>query len=113
MSKKYRAQQDIAISGWECGTEIELKMVVTFTVHPGSKATEIDPPEAASVEINKVRFFDGQDELQLPWSIEDRVTSADGFKSWLIGEAAEQETEARDDAADHKREMMAEGRSNG
>lgn len=108
MSKTYRAQQAVAISGFECGTETELTMVVTFVVHPGSKATQIDPPEEASVEIDKLRFFDGKDEITLPWSIGDRFTSADGFKAWLMGEAAEQETSAREDAADHRREMMRE-----
>lgn len=106
MAHKYRAEQDITISGWDCGTEIELKMVVTFTVHPGREATQIDPPEAASVEIDKVRFFDGKDELQLPWSIKDRFTSADGFKDWLMGEAIEQHEAAIDDAADARREEM-------
>jgi hypothetical protein len=107
---EYRAEQVVAISGWECGTEIELLMVVTFKVHPGSKATEIDPPEEPSVEINKVRFFDGKDEFQLPWSIGDRFTSADGFQSWLMCEAAEQYQAGLEDAADARREMMREER---
>jgi hypothetical protein len=104
MSQKYRAQQDIAISGWECGTEIELKMVVTFVVHPGCKPTLIDPGEQPSVEVDKVRFFDGVDELSLPWSIADRFTNADGFKSWLLSEASEQHQSGLDDAAEAKRE---------
>ncbi|MQY48230.1 hypothetical protein GAO09_19535 [Rhizobiales bacterium RZME27] len=108
MSKKYRAEQTVAISGWECGTEIEINMVITFTVHPGSKATEIDPAEEPAVEVDKVRFFDGTDEIQLPWSIEDRMTSRSEFKNWLMGEAADQHEMAFADAADHKREMMRE-----
>lgn len=110
MAHKYHAQQIIAIGASECGTEIELTMAVAFTFHPGRKATQIDPPEEPSVEIDKVRFFDGKDELQLPWSIEDRFTSADAFKDWLIGEAAEQRQSAAEDAADAKREMMREDR---
>jgi hypothetical protein len=110
MSHEYRAEQVVCISGWECGTEIELKMVVSFTVHPGSKATEIDPPEETTAEVDSVRFFDGKDELIFPWSISDRFTSADGFKSWLMAEAAEQHQVAVEDAADARREMMWEER---
>lgn len=107
MGRTYRAEQDIAISGWECGTEIELKMVVTFKVHPGREATRIDPPEQASVEIDAVRFFDGKDELTLPWSIEDRFTSRDEFKDWLMGEAREQHTAELDEAADARRHELS------
>jgi hypothetical protein len=110
MSHKYRAEQIVCISGFDCGNEIELKMIVSFTVHPGSKATEIDPPEEPSAEVDSVRFFDGKDELMLPWSISDRFTSADGFKSWLMSEAAEQHQSAVEDAADARREMIREER---
>lgn len=110
MSNKYRSEQVICISGWDCGTKIELKMVVNFTVHPGSKATEIDPPEEPTAEVDSLRFFDGKDELIFPWSIGDRFTSADGFKSWLLSEAAEQHQAAVEDAADARREMMREER---
>ena len=111
MSRKYRAEQSVAINGWDCGTEIELKMVVNFTVHAGSKATEIDPPEEPSVEIDSIRFFDGNDELTLPWSIGDRFISEDGFKSWLLSEAAETEEYARECAAEARAEdARLEGR---
>jgi hypothetical protein len=111
MGSTFRTEQDIAISGWECGTEIELKMVVVFTVHPSRKATEIDPPEEATVEIDKVRFFDGKDELTLPWSIEDRFTSAEGFKDWLMGEARDQHEAALDQKAEARREQIMEDRA--
>lgn len=109
MSPKYRAQQDISISGFECGTEIELKMVVTFTVHPGSKATLVDPAEEPSVEIDKVHFFDGTDELQLPWSIGDRFTNRDEFKDWLMQEASDQHEAALDEKAEARREEIRMG----
>lgn len=109
MTNKFRAEQIVAICGWDCGTEIELKMVVTFAVHPGSEATQIDPAEPASVDIDKIRFFDGTDELDLPWSVGDRFASADGFKDWLMGEAAESGEYARDQAADARREDMRMG----
>jgi hypothetical protein len=104
MSNTFRAQQDIHISGWECGTEIELKMVVTFTVMKGYPATLEQPAEPATVEVDKVRFFDGKDELTLPWSIEDRFTSAEGFKDWLMQEAADQHEAALDARAEARRE---------
>lgn len=107
MGNTFRTEQIVAISGWECGAEIELKMVVVFTVHPSRKATEIDPPEEASVEIDKVRFFDGKDELTLPWSIEDRFTSRDEFKDWLMGEARDQHEAMLDDKADGRRNEIS------
>ncbi|OCJ12513.1 hypothetical protein A6U86_05680 [Rhizobium sp. AC27/96] len=106
MSNNYRAEQVVCISGWECGTEIELMMVVNFTVYPGSKATQIDPAEEPTAEVDSVRFFDGKDELTLPWSISDRFTNADGFQSWLLSEAAEQHQAAVEDAAEARAEEM-------
>lgn len=108
MSQKYCAEQGIAISGWGCGTEIELKMVVTFTVHSGSKQTLVDPAEEPSVEVDKVLFFDGKDEIQLPWSIEDRMTSRSEFRNWLMSEGAYQHEAAVEDAADAKRAYLKE-----
>lgn len=108
MMQRYRVEQVISISGFECGTEIELKMVVIFRVFPGSEQTSVDPAEEPSVEVNTIRFFDGNDEIHLPWSIGDRFTSADGFKEWLMGEAADQRQNAIEDAADARREMMME-----
>ena len=111
MTNIFRAEQDIAISGWECGTEIELKMVVTFKVHPGREATQIDPPEEATVEVDKVRFFDRKDEITLPWPIEDRFTSRDEFKDWLMGEARDQHEAALDQKAEARREQIMEDRA--
>lgn len=108
MTQQYRAEQDISINGFECGTEIELKMVVTFKVNPGCKDSINGPEEDPTPEVLTVRFFDGSDEIHLPWSIGDRFTSADGFKEWLMGEAADQRQNAIEDAADARREMMME-----
>jgi hypothetical protein len=104
MSGQYRAGQYVTISGWDCGTEIELRMIVAFKVHPGCKQTLTEPGEEPSVEVDDVQFFDGNDAIKLPWSIEDRFASADGFKAWLMGEASEQHEAALSDAADAKRE---------
>lgn len=112
MMNEYRAQQDISIIGFECGTEVELKMVVTFKVNPGCKASINGPEEDPTPEVLTVRFFDGCDEIKLPWSIEDRFTSnTSGFHNWLLGEAADQHQSAVEDAANARREMLREGRT--
>lgn len=108
-SRKYRAEQCVAISGWECGTEIGLNMVVEFTVHPGSAATLENPAELPSVEIGSVRFFDGKDELTLPWSISDRFTSRYEFKDWVMQEAIDQHEAALDAKAEARREELRMG----
>lgn len=112
MRHTYRAEQFISISGSECGTEIELKMVISFMVNPGCKASISGPEEEATPEVIAVRFFDGSDEIKLPWSIEDRFTSnTSGFHNWLLGEAADQHQRAVEDAADARREMLREDRT--
>lgn len=111
MGRKYRVEQHISISGSECGIEIELKMVVTFIILPGSEATMTNPAEEPEIDFENVRFFDGNDEIKLPWSIEDRITSRDEFKGWLLSEAAAQHQRGLEDAADAKREMMREERN--
>jgi hypothetical protein len=114
MSHKYRAEQIVCISGFDCGTEIELKMVVSFKVHPGSKATEIDPPEQPSAEVIEVHFFevkDGKpssDERSMPVWLFNRLTEGDAFYNWLLSEASEQHQVAVEDAAEARREMMRE-----
>lgn len=113
MSRKYRAEQDINISGWECGAEIEIKMVVNFTVHPGCKQTLTEPAEPTIAEVDQVRFFDGKDEINLPWSIEDRITSRSEFKDWLLSEANDQRETALCDAADARRDDASLERSHG
>lgn len=108
MSKKFYASQRIYFTGSDCGTEIPLTMHVNFTVHPGCKQTLTEPGEEPSIEVDDVRFLDGLDKIKLPWSIEDRFTSSEDFTSWLMSEAESQNEIARDDAADHRREMARE-----
>lgn len=110
MSKSYRAEQDVCISGWECGTEIELKLVVSFTVHPGSKETLVDPAEEPSIEVDKFNFFEvkngkpSPDAATLPVWMINRFTESHSFNEWLMSEAAEQHQSALEDAADARRE---------
>ncbi|WP_155846300.1 hypothetical protein [Agrobacterium sp. 10MFCol1.1] len=116
MSNKYRAEQYISISASESGTEIELQMVVDFTVHPGSKATLVDPAEMPMAEVSKVQFFKMQglkalpDPVSIPDWIEEHFTTGDDFHTWMLTEADQQHQSAKEDAADHRREMMQEER---
>ncbi|QIB36846.1 hypothetical protein G3A56_01565 [Rhizobium oryzihabitans] len=116
MSNKYRAEQYISISASESGTEIELQMVVDFTVHPGSKATLVDPAEMPLAEVSKVQFFKMSglkplpDPVALPDWLEEQFTTGDDFQTWMLTEAGEQHQAALEDHADQRREMMQEDR---
>jgi hypothetical protein len=109
---QYRAEQVVAINGWDCGTEIELKVVVTFKVHPARKATMIDPAEEAQAEVIEVHFFEikggkpSPDECSMPVWLFNRLTEGNAFYDWLMSEASEQHEAAIEDAADAK---MMEG----
>lgn len=105
---KFTARQDIHISGFECGTEIKLAMVVEFRVIPGRKQTRIDPAEEPSVEVDKVRFFDGVAEVMLPGFIVNAFTDRQQFDKWLLSEAEAQAQQAAEDQADYARELMGE-----
>lgn len=112
MTHKYRAEQHISISASESGTEIELLMVVNFTVHPGSKATMIDPPEGPLAEIDQVQCFLVKDGKPSPtpatlpvWMI-NFICDTDDFQEWMLSEAAEQHIASAEDYADQRREMM-------
>jgi hypothetical protein len=103
MSKRYIAMQTIVIAGDECGTEILLEMVVGFTVHPGCKQTMTDPAEEPSIDINHVRFFNGdKQEVVLPAFITDRFTDNSGFDAWLKSEAKSQEEADREEYAEYR-----------
>lgn len=114
MSNKYRAEQYISISTSESGTEIELQMVVNFTVHPGSPATMIDPPEGPMAEIDDVQFLlvkSGKPSTTLAtlpvWMI-NLICDTEDFQNWMLSEATEQAVAALEDYADHRHEMMRE-----
>lgn len=115
MTSKYRAEQHISISASESGTEIELLMVVNFTVHPGSKATMIDPPEGPLAELDQVQFFlvsagkpSPNVAATLPVWMINFICDTDAFQEWMLSEAAEQHTATAEDYADQRREMMRE-----
>lgn len=105
---KVTATQGITISGDSCGTDIELTMNVKFSVSKYRPATAIDPAEEATVEIDEVKLFDGEQELNLTYWLEDRLSESDSLKAWLMSEANEQIKQAEEDHADHMREMRRE-----
>lgn len=104
----FTATQGITISGDSCGTDIELTVQIKFTVSKYRPATTIDPAEDATIEINGISFFDGKQELNLTYWLEDRLSENDSLKAWLMSEAKEQSQQAADDHADHMREMRRE-----
>ncbi|MCD1266908.1 hypothetical protein B5M44_21995 [Shinella sumterensis] len=113
---RYSAEQYLCISASESGTEVELQMVVDFTVHPGSKATMIDPPEGPLAEVEDVKFFlmregkPSQTPAALPVWMINLFCDNDDFQQWMLSEAADQHVAAVEDAADATREMMLEDR---
>jgi hypothetical protein len=96
---KYRAEQDICISGWECGTEVALKMVVKFTMTDHYSASDSGPEEFPQPEIEHMRFFRKHEAV----AVEIVVPP---FMSWLAGEARETEEYQRDCAAEARAEDM-------
>lgn len=106
--KSFTATQGITISGDSCGTDIELTMKAKFSVSKYRPATAIDPAEEATVEIDEVKFFDGKQELNLTYWLEDRLSESDSLKAWLMSEANEQSLQAQEDHADYIREMRRE-----
>jgi len=106
----FTATQGITISGDSCGTDIELTVQIKFTVSKYRPATTIDPAEDATIDINGISFFDGKQELNLTYWLEDRLSESDSLKAWLMSEANEQLLKAADDHADHMREMLRENR---
>lgn len=118
MSTKYRASQTIHISGWECGTEIELQMVVQYKVTPWRAQTSTSPEEPRMVEDPEVQFFlgDGR-ELKLPIWITDQFTDKRAFDDWLLSEAADKDETDHIDAeemkAEAKRDREWEDRQHG
>nr|WP_278521305.1 hypothetical protein [Brucella anthropi] len=106
--KSFTATQGITISGDSCGTEIELTVQIKFSVSKYRPATTIDPAEDATIEINGISFFDGKQELNLTYWLEDRLSESDSLKAWLMSEANEQSLQAQEDHADYMREMRRE-----
>lgn len=117
MTRKYRAEQTVCISASESGEELEILMVVNFTVHPGSKQTMTYPGEEPTAEVDQVQFFNISNGKPLPHSLTmpvwllNSLTDGEAFQNWLLSEAADQHEIALDYAAEARREMMMEDRA--
>lgn len=116
MSKKYQAEQYVLITTSGSEAEIELRMVVDFTGHPGSPATMIDPPEGPTAEVDQVQFFRMKNGKALPepailpdWMVEN-LTRGQDFIDWMLVDASEKDAADADEYADYKRDMMMSDR---
>lgn len=98
MHRKFRAEQTISIMGEQCGTEIELMMVVNYMMTDHIKASLDGPEELPQPEVEQVRFFlkvadRPASEVIVPAWLEDKFH--DEINNWLTSEAeAEMEAEA-------------------
>lgn len=102
----YTARTMLSLTAWESGSEFEADMVVTFTVTKYRAQTQIDPEEPATVENITIRLFTekGATELACPTWLDERFSDDDGFKDWLMSEAAEQEVSAKEAMAELRAE---------
>lgn len=112
MTRKYKARQDFCISGWECGTEIELKMVIEFTVTDYRRQTLESPEEPRMVEDIAIRLFetDGTAEMIVPKWMDAKLQKDEDFRTWLLGEATYQDDMAAEQAAEARYEAFREDR---
>ncbi|RVP32318.1 hypothetical protein CN082_04750 [Sinorhizobium meliloti] len=105
MSTKYHTKTPLLIS--VPGLDIELDLVVTYSVSRYRAATLTQPEEPRSVEIDDVRFFRCRIETALPGWLEDAICESDGFKAHLLDDANDKDAAAAEDAAEYRREMRA------
>lgn len=106
----FKSHTTLSLAAWDAGPEIELEMVVTFTVQPESGDGWNDPREPAFVEDVSIRLFQTitKTELPCPSWLEERFSDDEGFRDWLMDDAREQYASAREDAAEGRREMQRE-----
>lgn len=102
----YTARTMLSLTAWGSGSEFEAEMVVKFTVTKYRAQTQIDPEEPATVENISIRLFTekGATELACPTWLDERFSDDDGFKDWLMSEAAASDEYARDCKADADRD---------
>ena len=105
---RFTARQDIHISGWECGFEVEVEMVVTFTVSKSVPASNDGPAEEPAPEVLDLKFFRNKKPTSLPVWLIDFIQDRDQFDAWLMSEAEDQSQQAEEDHADHMRDMRRE-----
>jgi hypothetical protein len=105
MSAKYHTKTPLLIS--VAGLDVELDLVITYSVSRYRAATLTQPEEPRSVEIENIRTFRCGFEQPLPGWLDDAISDSDGFKAHLLQEAADKDAAAAEDAAEYRREMRA------
>jgi hypothetical protein len=106
MSAKYHTKTPLLIS--VAGLDVELDLVITYSVSRYRAATLTQPEEPRSVEIEEIRCPIEETELPIPDWIEREIADSEGFKAHLLQEAADKDAAAAEDAAEYRREMRAE-----
>ena len=105
MARKHYAKDTICIEA--NGLSIELDVVVTFTVTDYSPQTLTSPEEPCMVEDVDLAVTRNGKPVSLPvWLIEE-ISNGEGFKDWLLDEAAESDLAAREDAAEALRDEIS------
>lgn len=114
MAQSYTATREMLCSE---ETEIQVSVQWKYTVTPGCAQTLTQPEEDASLDISRVRVSWGDYKSgSYCWhenpALVDLATEVFGgdeaVEAWLMEQANESAEAARDDAADHKRQMQRE-----
>lgn len=110
--RTYTAKSAMTLSLWEGGGEIGVEAVITYRVSRYYPATLESPEEPSEADVVSFRLYDPKkcEVLSCPPWIVEQFEGDSSFLSWLVQEAAEQDAAARDDAADHRREMLRDER---
>ena len=112
MSTSYTALRDLICTDGDGEGEVVFGIRYHFTVTPGCDATREQPAEDATVDVDRIMVCDtGFTWHNIPViaDLAHRVFGEDeAVHEWLMAEATAQDEAARDDAADHKRQMRAE-----
>lgn len=99
---KYHAKDTLLIQ--TTGVEIELDLVIEYSVSKYRSATLTQPEEPRSVDIETITCTWNGLLAPLPVWLEDRLDN-DEFKARLLEEAADKDAAAAEDAAEYRREL--------
>lgn len=104
----YTARTALSLALWDAGGEIEVEVIIKFTVSKPIMATDIDPATPAYAEVTSIVLRDEKTKspLSCPAWIAERFSDDESFLDWLVEEAAEQDVSGREQAAEMRREDM-------
>ena len=88
----------------------EIEVRYHFTVSPGSPQVYAQPEEHPSIDVTRIDIKSGDAWVKVDDFLHDLilVDDIDAVHAWLFECAAEDKAAARDDAADHRRELLRE-----